>query len=379
MRKFFYLLVLTGVMLLCSCQIPVDKISEDDTVINNTDIEADNMNTKEATETNDEAGSINKAGSTNEAGSINAQKRAGDITGNEENISNAQIPMIAVTGYYKDSSGTLIPVTRNIEKEEGIAKAAIRSLVHSEQNIKFLEAKGLSPVLPEDTTVLGMSIKEGTAVVDFSESLLNYENRESEQDVIACIVYTLTEFGTIDGVKILINGHEKEVLKYGTDISGILTRDNILINTSKVNLEDKTKKLDLYLFKYINEKYEYILPVSVEYIGVNDNQIPKEIISLLSKDYSSKNIYSQLPRNVELLDSRIEDKVLVLDFNSEIRSYGGTAREEAILKQVLYSMKQIDGVEKVKMLIEGKSGHLPEGTDISREMVFPEEINSFRI
>ena len=38
-------------------------------------------------------------------------------------------------------------------------------------------------------------------------------------------------------------------------------------------------------------------------------------------------------------------------------------------------MKQIEGVERIRILIEGKSEELPEGTDISRDIAIPTEIN----
>jgi len=61
-----------------------------------------------------------------------------------------------------------------------------------------------------------------------------------------------------------------------------------------------------------------------------------------------------------VLGSRIEGNLLILDFNKEIKNYGGTAREEGILKQILYSMKQLKNIEKIRILIEGKKDHLPK-------------------
>ena len=45
------------------------------------------------------------------------------------------------------------------------------------------------------------------------------------------------------------------------------------------------------------------------------------------------------------------------------------------MKQILYTMKQINGIEKVRILIEGKKGDLPEGTDISNPLLIPDKIN----
>lgn len=280
-----------------------------------------------------------------------------------------------VTAYYKDAEGTLIPITRDIEKEEGIARAVIRSMVDNAENRGVLSTLGLYPVLPENTEILGINIIDGIAVIDFNNKLLDYNTEIEERNIIASIVYTLTEFNSIKGVRILINGFENKKLKFSGNISGILDRDNILINSDKLNVESKTMKLDLYLFKYLNDKYEYLVPISKEYVGILNDMLPEQIVRSLSKKPDKENLFTQLPENVELINSDIEDKVVTLNFNKKIKNYGGTAREEGLLKQLLYSMKQIDGVEKVKILIEGKKDDLPEGTDISKDLSIPQKIN----
>ncbi|HEX3030372.1 MAG TPA: GerMN domain-containing protein, partial [Clostridia bacterium] len=145
-------------------------------------------------------------------------------------------PGIHVTVYYQDKNGFLVPVSRKIDKQEGIARATITGLVDDAQNRENIEYYGLYPVLPAGTEVKGINIKEGTAVIDFNENLLSYKNGEQERSIISSIVYTLTEFKTVQNVKILVNGCAMSALKYGTDISGILNRDNILVNSSKANI-----------------------------------------------------------------------------------------------------------------------------------------------
>ncbi|MFZ5990002.1 MAG: GerMN domain-containing protein [Bacillota bacterium] len=361
MKKFLCLMVVLGLTFFYGCQIPVDNIEDNKTDPNPVSLEPDIQDSKADLKNRDKSTYENNE----------------DIekSENSEKENSTALESVEVAVCYRDSEGMIIPITRKIEKQEGIAKAVLRSMVDNEENNLALKPFGLYTVLPQGTDILGMNIKEGTAVVDFNDKVLEYNDKSEEKNIITSIVYSLTEFNTINSVKILVKGKQLEKLKYGTDISGDLNRDNILINSDKANLAEKVKKVDIYLFKFINEKFEYILPVSMEYIGVQQDKLPEEMIRLLSGKTYNEKLYSQMPPKVELISSKLEDGVLILNFNKEIRNYGGNAREAGILKQIIYTMKQIEGVKKIKILIEGKEGELPEGTDISREILLPTDIN----
>lgn len=112
----------------------------------------------------------------------------------------------------------------------------------------------------------------------------------------------------------------------------------------------------MYLYKNEGGEIDYLVPMSFEYIGLSREEICSEIVRLLGRNYDDKKMFSCLPPGVSLIDSKLEENTLILNFNGEIRNYGGSSREEAILNQILYSMKQFEGVEKVKIIIEGKEG-----------------------
>lgn len=277
--------------------------------------------------------------------------------------------------YYKDADGYMIPMTRKIKWQDGVARGAISALIHDTKSSEQLKHFGIYQVLPNGTEILGLNIKQGTATIDFGIKLLNYSSKLDERDIISSVVYTLTEFSTIKSVKILINGQAQGKLKYGTDISGELSRENTLINAGQANL-GSGKKLDIYLFKSIEGKYNYLLPVSIQDAAMQDKELPERIIDYLGRNYADTKLYTEIPSGTKLLKSNVKGNTLVLDFDSSIRNYGGTVREEGILEQILYPMKQIKGIEKVKILINGKEGSLPEGTDIKEEIALPYEINT---
>ncbi len=381
MKNFLYFLLITGILLISGCQNPLSEIDNVQTRIENietlkeqaltedsksVEVSGKNADTQKDDINNPVVSKANEEYKPKEQVNTQRDNSSSDTTVNE---------ILAITAYYKDSEDVLIPVTRNIEKEEGVAKAAIKSMIDNEVNRVALKPLGLKPVLPEGTEILGINVADSIAVIDFNSKLLDYSTEQDENNIFAGIVYSLTEFETINGVRILINGYVKEELKHSGDISGTLRRDNILINSDKLNTDNKTMKLDVYLFKYLEDKHENLLPVSMEYIGVTKDMLPMQIVRSLSKEPKESNLYTQMPENVELLDSSIADKVLTLDFSKEIKNYGGNSREEGLMKQILYTMKQINGVEKVRILIEGKKDDLPEGTDISKPLLIPDKIN----
>jgi germination protein M len=283
---------------------------------------------------------------------------------------------VALTLYYQDREGQLIPVTRKIAKQEGVARAAIAGLIDSAINREEIEFFGLYPVLPKGTEILGITIRNGTAVIDFSKELLNYNSEANERNIISSIIYTLTEFKTIDNVKILVNGYLLDNLKYGTDISGILSRETVMINSDSFKPQKGHGKIDTYLFKSVNDAMTYIIPVSFEISRAELGDIPSSVFESLSGMNAIGELYSQIPSETKLLSSRIEGSTLTLDFDEGILSYGGgTAREKGIIEQILYSAKQIKDVEEVKILINGRTRELPEGYDISRPISIPSVIN----
>lgn len=297
-------------------------------------------------------------------------------TSNTSNTSENVVAKLPVTLYYQDGDRYLIPLTRWIEKQQGIAKAAVNGLTDGAITREELLYYGVYPVLPVNTDVLGINIKDGIAVVDFNKSLLNYEDEVSERNIVASVVYTLTEFSTVQSVRILINGYPQKVLKFGTDISEPLSRENVSINATNQKAGNNSAKADVYCFKRANEGFTYLLPVSVEYTPDAEGLKAETLVKLLLKGSADENLQSEMPA-ASLLDCSMNAGVLTLNFDNAFIKYGGTTREEGILKQLAYTLRQLKGPGRIKILIEGTPAELPEGTDISKGLVIPVTINDY--
>lgn len=317
---------------------------------------------------------------TSAVSSITAAPTAADANENTAGGKTAAQTIAAkmpVTLYYQDADGYLMPLTRWIEKQEGVAKAAINGLIDSAPTREELQYYGIYPVLPVNTDVLGINIKEGTAVIDFNKSLLTSKDQVSERNMVASVVYTLTEFKTIENVRILVNGYPQGVLKFGTDLSEPLNRKNVSINTAGIKVGDNSAKADIYCFKRANEGFTYLLPVSVEYGAAGEELKMETLVNLLFRDKTDGKLQSEMPAGAKLIGSSEENGVLSLDFDAAFTHYGGTAREDGILKQLTYTVRQLKSTGRIKLLVEGNPAELPEGTDVSKGLAIPLTINDY--
>ena len=97
--------------------------------------------------------------------------------------------------YYEDS-----PLTETL-------LALISGLTSSELN------KGLLSLIPAGTELLGISVSNMIATINFNDSLsFNNFGKEGLEAELNQIVYTATEFSTVNKVQILINGQKKQFL-----------------------------------------------------------------------------------------------------------------------------------------------------------------------
>lgn len=352
MRRYFGLIIVLCFALLAGCTLPTGS---------------DLQTTERGTEV---TGTTNQV-SVTENNTNKTDQDNGKDTG--QNSGTTGTAMISVTLYYQDADGYLVPMTRWIDKQPGIANAAVSGLIDSAITREELQYYGVFPVLPVNTDILGINIKEGIATVDFNKQLLEYDSADIERNIVTSVVYTLTEFTTISSVQILVNGFATDKLKYGTDISKPLSRNDLPIN-GKIDAGEA--KAEIYLFKKANEGFTYLLPVSVA-AGSTGDINAGALIKLLLKGQTDEKLQSEMPANSELLGYTIKNGVLVLDFNSRFLEYGGSAREEGILKQVVYTVRQLKEISLVKMTFDGKKAQLPEGTDISSGIAIPKTINDF--
>ncbi|MDK2920306.1 MAG: germination protein [Candidatus Petromonas sp.] len=283
------------------------------------------------------------------------EKAASNIVESPEENSNLRDTVI----YYKDDKGFLVPVMRKIPWPEGrgIGKAALRALVDNPANRQDMEEIGLTPVLPANTEIRGMSINEGICKVDFTKDFLNYVSKEEEQSIVKAVVYTLTEFPTIGKVRIMIDGKYPDRLTYGTDVSHALTREDI----NYVGKDRRKGKVMVYYQGTVNGIENYFVPVTKDVALVEGTPVTviDVLQSLVEGPPENSGLYSVIPEGVQVRNVDVIDGVAYVDFSKEILDVEDGVIAQDIIKSVALTLKEYYKydvpLEKVSILAEGEA------------------------
>lgn len=126
----------------------------------------------------------------------------------EEEISNKQLRQTIVTLYFMDKeTAELEPEARQIDARqllENPYQVLINLLIEGPKNEQLLK------LIPENTKLNNVEIKDGIVYIDFSEDFIKEQNLGEKQEklIINSILKTLIELSEVNGIKILINGNE---------------------------------------------------------------------------------------------------------------------------------------------------------------------------
>ena len=92
---------------------------------------------------------------------------------------------------------------------------------------------------------------------------------------------------------------------------------------------------------------------------------------IFSNLFSCENAYF-IPENIKILNIYDMKGHLILDVSLDINKYGGTYYEKRLATQIIRNALDIDGINKVTLLIDGKLQALNEGTTIEEETFWRE-------
>jgi germination protein M len=110
-----------------------------------------------------------------------------------------------VLGSFTDNEG-LAPVLREVPQTKAVATAAMRELLAGPDEAEMAARPAMYTAIPDGTTLLGISIANGIATVNLSQEFESGGGSASMQARVAQVVYTLTQFPTVTGVRFQLDG-----------------------------------------------------------------------------------------------------------------------------------------------------------------------------
>ncbi len=108
-------------------------------------------------------------------------------------------------GSFVDNAG-LVPVLREVPKTQAVGAAAMRALLDGPNDAELGGRPAMYSVVPEGTRFLGLRIDDRIATVNLSREFEAGGGSASVLGRLAQVVYTLTQFPTVDGVRFELDG-----------------------------------------------------------------------------------------------------------------------------------------------------------------------------
>jgi len=256
--------------------------------------------------------------------------------------------------YYQDGEGYLVPVTRQVDKTDGIAKATLNLMVASSANDLTAARLGLKTTVPEGTKI-DLDIAEGKARVDLSKEALNCQNAEQEGLMVASVAQTLCEFDSVDEVSFLFDGQKRSKLTYGTDVSGTFTGKYVNLESMETLADAGAHTVQLY---FPSETGRMLVPVTRTVFS--DADVTTAILELAKGPRSDSGLSAPVPKDCGLLGVHMKDGVVTIDFTKEFMAAAQGEGGVQALRAIMFTAAQFPGVRQVKIAVEGQEYQPPQ-------------------
>lgn len=264
----------------------------------------------------------------------------------------------------------VLPINYDIPWEEGIAKAVISHLVDGGPAHQFLATRGLKGVLPAGTRVLGMSVKEGVAIVDFNEELLNTVDANQERLLLDALTYTLTEFSNIDKVTLWVNRQPLIKMSHGTPVASELSRERG-INTQ---VSSKGSGLTVTIYLTMDNAAGGLMLVPVTRVVPPAATMCTAALEQLigGPGPGEYGLTRVMPATVQLQNISVEGGIAAVDFSEDLVQ---TKNIGAAVAAIVLTLTEVPEVTGVKLTVQGQPISLRDGKSLVDPVMRPPTIN----
>lgn len=188
----------------------------------------------------------------------------------------------------------------------------------------------LSALIPENVTLNKVDVKDNIVIVDFSKEFLNI--KEHDEKIVEAIVYSILDLNQVKGVTITVEGETLTHLPSSkTKLPSILTKQFGINKQYDLKDRNNINKVVVYYLEEVDQDVYYV-PVT-KYVNDSRDKIKIIVDSLTSSYIYEPNLMSFLNQDTKLLDYKIEDNLMILNFNDSIFT-----DQSQILEEVVYSI-----------------------------------------
>lgn len=123
--------------------------------------------------------------------------------------------------------------------------------------------------------------------------------------------------------------------------------------------QDEAGKVEMKLY-FANEDNSAV-PYETRKVEVKDGAILRAAIEALLEGPADSSLRRAIPQGTRLLGVNRKDNVAIVDFSGEFKKTSGSVAEVVARVSLVNTLTEIEGIEKVKILVEGKDLIGPSG------------------
>lgn len=254
------------------------------------------------------------------------------------------------TVYLINPDGYLVktPILITEKKKEDQVRKVLSTLTVSKNSTT---PTGLAAMIPEKTKINDVLWEEGIVTIDFSKQILNVDDHLEER-MVESIVQSILGLGEVEGVKITV---EKEPLntlpRSKKKIPNILTKEFGINKEYQLQSRKDINKVVIYYNSIADDNYYYV-PVT-KYVNDSRDKVRIIVDNLTSNYIYEPNLMSFVNSNTKLLDYKLENDSMLLNFSDDIFTDEGKVLEEVIYS-LSYSIYDNYEVSMVSFEVNGE-------------------------
>lgn len=244
---------------------------------------------------------------------------------------------------------------RKLPEGEEILSFAVNALAAGPQSPELRRA------LPENTKVLDIKKEGGNVTVNLSAE---FDSGDDMQKLWSryTLVETVCSVPGVQKVQILVEGRAVNSISNGKPL-GMLGKDDIITDSSQIT-NDKV----LVTLYFSDSDAMHLVPETRQISEGESDKIETAIINELLKGPKNTALAPVLPQDIKLLSAETKDGVCFVNFSADFISKisGGTTQENLALYSIVNSLCELDKVNKVQILVEGKKPASLGSVDLSQ-------------
>ena len=249
--------------------------------------------------------------------------------------------------YLEDEDGLLVESNVAIVDNDIISK--VKELIKNLSSAsKDIIPNGLNSVMPNNVELIDVKYDEEIIELNFSKELLDLDDKKLIR-LVEAITFTILDLDNVNGVSLYVDG--TNINSINDKIPSILTKDFGINKKYHFKKTDNIIKYVIYYSKEIKNS-NYYVPIT-KYVNSDNNKINIVIEDLSSNYIYQPNLISVVKEKIELIDYKIDDNILVLNFNNAIFVNDSEVKEEVVYPVISTIFSNFD-VESVVFQVNGE-------------------------